>query len=53
MLPMLALQVSLLHEPYVSIGMGSAGPALLATLFVLGLYWRVRDLGDLDQPAPP
>ncbi|HYP62174.1 MAG TPA: hypothetical protein VEQ36_17255 [Thermomicrobiales bacterium] len=38
MLPMVALQVSLLHEPYVSIGMGSAGPALLATLFVLGLY---------------
>ena len=38
MLPMLALQISLLHEPYVSIGMGSAGPALLATLFVLSLY---------------
>jgi hypothetical protein len=38
MLPMLALQVSLLHEPYVSIGMGSAGPAILATMAVLGLY---------------
>jgi hypothetical protein len=38
MLPMLALQVSLLHEPYVSLGMGSAGPALLATVLLLGLY---------------
>ena len=38
MLPMLALQVSLLHEPYVSLGMGSAGPALLATVLVLSLY---------------
>ena len=38
MLPMLALQISLLHEPYVSLEMGSAGPALLATILVLGLY---------------
>jgi hypothetical protein len=38
MLPMLALQVSLLHEPYVSLAMGSAGPALLATILLLGLY---------------
>jgi hypothetical protein len=38
MLPMLALQVSLLHEPYVSLGMGSAGPALLATFLVMSLY---------------
>lgn len=38
MLPMLALQVSLLHEPYVSLGMGSAKPALLATFLVMALY---------------
>lgn len=38
MLPMLALQVSLLHEPYVSLAMGSARPALLATALVMGLY---------------
>jgi hypothetical protein len=38
MLPMLALQVSLLHEPYVSLGMGSAGPALLATVLVMSLF---------------
>lgn len=38
MMPMLALQVSLLHEPYVSLQMGSARPAMLATLVVLGLY---------------
>lgn len=37
MLPMLALQVSLLHEPYVDLSMGSAGPALAATVLLLGL----------------
>lgn len=39
MLPMLALQVSLLHEPYVSLAMGSAKPALLASLLVMSLYF--------------
>jgi hypothetical protein len=38
MLPMLALQVSLLHEPYVSIAMDSAGPAIIATGVLLSLY---------------
>jgi hypothetical protein len=38
MLPMLALQVSLLHEPYVSIAMDSAGPAIVATIVLLSLY---------------
>ena len=38
MLPMLALQMSLLHEPFVSVGLGSAGPATLATILVLSLY---------------
>ncbi len=38
MMPMLALQVSLLHEPWVSLEMDSAGPVILATILVLGLY---------------
>jgi hypothetical protein len=38
MLPMLAMQMSLLHEPFVSVSLGSAGPALVATAFVVGLY---------------
>ncbi|HQY29779.1 MAG TPA: hypothetical protein PK691_00735 [Thermomicrobiales bacterium] len=38
MLPMLALQLSLLHEPFVSLELDSAGPALLATLLLLALY---------------
>ena len=38
MLPMLALQVSLLHEPYVDLSLGSAGPALVATVLLLGLF---------------
>ena len=38
MLPMLALQVSLLHEPYVSIAIGSAGPAIVASAVLLSLY---------------
>lgn len=38
MLPMLALQVSLLHEPYVSVAMNSAGPAIIATIVLLSLF---------------
>ena len=38
MLPMLALQVSLLHEPYVSLAFGSAGPAVIASVVLLSLY---------------
>ena len=38
MLPMLALQMSLVHEPFVSLSLGSARPALLATVVVVGLY---------------
>ena len=51
MLPVLALQVSLLHEPFVSFEGGSAWPALIATALVLTLLvayaaWCVRTLGD-------
>ena len=38
MLPMLALQVSLLHEPYVSVALDSAGPAVIASVVLLSLY---------------
>lgn len=38
MLPMLALQVTLLHEPYVSVAMDSAGPAVIASVVLLSLY---------------
>jgi hypothetical protein len=37
-LPMLALQMSLVHEPFVSLELGSAAPSILATLLLLALY---------------
>lgn len=56
MLPVLALQVSLLHEPFVSLTGGSARPSLIATalaLLLLGGYavWCVRTLGDQPELA--
>ncbi len=38
MLPMLALQMSLVHEPFVSLELGSASPSILATILLLTLY---------------
>ena len=56
MLPVLAIQVSLLHEPFVSLAGGSARPSLIATglVFVLlGGYavWCVRTLGEQPEAA--
>ena len=56
MLPVLALQVSLLHEPFVSFAGGSAGPSLIATALVLVLLigyavWCVRTLGEQVETA--
>jgi hypothetical protein len=46
LLPLLALQVTLLREPYVSWGRGSASPAMVATLVVamvllVGAVWAI------------
>jgi len=56
MMPVLALQVSLLHEPFVSLEGGSAGPSLIATALVLVLLvgfavWCVRTLGEQPESA--
>jgi hypothetical protein len=55
LLPLLALQVTLLREPYVSWGRGSASPAVVATLVVamvllVGAVWAVSaSWSDPDQ----
>ncbi len=36
LLPLLAIQVSLLREPYVSLGQGSAWPAVIASIVAIG-----------------
>lgn len=56
MLPVVALQVSLLHEPFVSWSAGSAWPALIATALVLALLagyavWCARTLGEQPEVA--
>lgn len=56
MLPVLALQVSLLHEPFVSMSGDSARPALIATALVMTLLvgyavWCARTLGDQPEVA--
>lgn len=54
LLPLLAIQVSLLREPYVALGQGSAWPAVVATLVAMGFstvlavsttvrFWRQPD----------
>lgn len=56
MLPVLALQVSLLHEPFVSLSGGSARPSLIATALVFALLvgygaWCVRTVGEPAEMA--
>jgi hypothetical protein len=57
LLPMLAIQVALIREPYVSIESGSAMPAVLATLlvmfftFVLALVSTIRFWSRPDQAS--
>ena len=58
LLPLLAIQVSLLREPYVSLSEGSAWPVLVATVVALGFaivlavatavrFWRQPDQASL------
>lgn len=58
LLPLLAIQVSLLREPYVALGEGSAWPAVIATVVALGFavvlavsttvrFWRQPDQAAL------
>ncbi|MGD9712728.1 MAG: hypothetical protein AB7V46_11745 [Thermomicrobiales bacterium] len=58
LLPLLAIQVSLLREPYVSLSEGSAWPAIVATVVALGFatvlaistavrFWRQPDQASL------
>ena len=57
LVPLLALQVTLLREPYVALGRGSATPAILATVVVglvliVGAVWAVASSWtEPDQAA--
>ena len=56
LLPVIALQISMLHEPFVAVSNGSAGPSLLASGLVTALLvgyaaWCVRSCGDEAEVA--
>jgi hypothetical protein len=57
LLPLLALQVNLLSEPYISLGRGSATPALIATVVVLVFImvvaiWCAVSFSSMAEVAP-
>lgn len=56
MLPVIALQISMLHEPFVAVSNGSARPSLIATALVTALLvgyaaWCVRSYRDEAEVA--